>query len=538
MMIPQILLTLSAVAGVALGHVAVHAESNSLMARGSSGYNQCFDTYPSGGWASPVYTIGDSSTADAQCAMEYGIGDYTPLAGIEVWRTSDGDHIAGIQFTYASGKTSQIYGNEDTSNYASQSFTIAPGDLIKNAELFGNGDGTYLGAMHLETEGGKTFDAGKDTDGLTSYGINTGGGLLWGAIITPKDGDIGNMAWLFMKDSIDHISITDVKFSQDIAASSAGIDPQNIVVGRWYNDQAVDASYALSPAYSVVRSFSYSQTVTTAFGASISIEISDEIFGIGVKETDSFTWSMSIEDSSTTATSSATSVTCAASGTIKPSSGVQIKGAYQTGTGTWSYTSKVTIYLKGGGSFSYNENGQLDNTAYNECTTTLEPYNEDDTDGNTSNLELANNLGIIYSKGGGLSGQITAKSSAKTTGKTTAAPSSESGKATSGGTKTSNKGYTGPTTGHNSVTKPTSHPSSSMTGTKSSSKFSSGTRPMTTSKTTLKSQTSQKSTVSSKSTDKATTSSKSSTKSTHSKSTQKPTTKITGLPILPRSFRA
>ena len=76
-----------------------------------------------------------------------------------------------------------------------------------------------------------------------------------GALVTPKDGDVGNMAWLFMEDSIDKITITDVNFNQEIAGSSAGIDPQNIVVGRWYNDQDVEASYGLSPAYSVVKSF-------------------------------------------------------------------------------------------------------------------------------------------------------------------------------------------------------------------------------------------------------------------------------------------
>ena len=222
---------------------------------------------------------------------------------------------------------------------------------------------------------------------------------------------------------------------------------------------------------------------------------------------------MSIEDSSTTATSSATSVTCMASGTLKPSSGVEIKGAYQTGKGTWTYTSKVTVYLKGGGSFSYSETGQLDNTSYNECTTTLEPYDEHDTLDNTSDLKLSNGLGLILAKGAGYQGSASSgggsSGTAKTTGKTTAGPSGSGTQTTKSAGSTGGTGSA--TTGHNTVTKPTSPPASShstsqSSGSSSSSgkSSSSSTKPITTSKTTLKTTTSSsKSGTSSKSAEKA-----------------------------------
>ena len=168
-----------------------------------------------------------------------------------------------------SGKTTQIYGHEDTSKTPSSTFSIGPGITIKNCILYGNGKGEWLGHIHIETSDGKTFDAGRDTSGITPYGINVGSGLLLGAVLTPApDGNtnsIANMAFLFLGAEIDHIQISDINFSEDPSGSASGIDPQNIVVGRWYNNQDQDVTYGLAPAYGVVSSYAYSQSVTLRY---------------------------------------------------------------------------------------------------------------------------------------------------------------------------------------------------------------------------------------------------------------------------------
>ena len=79
---------------------------------------------------------------------------------------------------------------------------------------------------------------------------------------------------------------------------------------------------------------------------------------------------MSSESATTTGTTSATSVACVATGTLAPHKGVKVTGSYQTGKGSFDYTSTVTVYLKDGTSFNYNEKGTLTNVAYNQCSTT------------------------------------------------------------------------------------------------------------------------------------------------------------------------
>ena len=160
----------------------------------------------------------------------------------------------------ASGVNSKIYGQEDTSKYPSASFNLAPGELIKNAILYGNGKGEWLGHIHLETTK-QTFDAGRDTNKLNPYGVSVGSGLLYGAnvVTSPSDksngDDVQSLALLFLGEPIDHIAITDVTYDTDPQGSNSGITPQNIVVGQWYNDADSNVGYSLSPTYSVSESY-------------------------------------------------------------------------------------------------------------------------------------------------------------------------------------------------------------------------------------------------------------------------------------------
>ena len=253
------------------------------------------------GWALPVYTIGGSG-GTYNCETSYG-HDYSPVSGMEVWRKgdNDGDRISGTRVTLplfssflppltrhrsevnivsgdflavsdpllpfsgllilhsASGVTSEIYGQEDTSKYPSTSLKLGPGELITSAILYGNGDGEWLGHIHIETTK-QTFDAGRDTNGINPYGINVGGGLLYGAqIVTSPDGDNGDsvqsLAWLFLAQPVDRIAITDITYDTPPQGTSNGITPQNVVVGTWYNDADSNVGYSLSPTYTVTESY-------------------------------------------------------------------------------------------------------------------------------------------------------------------------------------------------------------------------------------------------------------------------------------------
>ena len=141
------------------------------------------------------------------------------------------------------------------------------GETVKNCILYGNGKGEWLGHIHIETSNGQTFDAGRDTDGIDPYGINVGGGFLLGAVVYANDDDkmqsISKMAFLFLGQEIDHITIDNIKFDDAPEGSNSGISPKNIVVGRWFNHDSNNVGYSLSPTYAVTQSYAYSQTVST-----------------------------------------------------------------------------------------------------------------------------------------------------------------------------------------------------------------------------------------------------------------------------------
>ena len=161
----------------------------------------------------------------------------------------------------ASGKTSQVYGQEDTSSTPSATLTLAPGEIIKNAILYGDGHGNWLGHIHVETTK-QTFDAGIDTKKINPYGINCGSGLLYGGNIVTHSSDkgpgsdIASLAFLFMAQPVDHISVTDIAFDSDPSGTNSGISPQNVVVGQWYDDTNNNVGYSLSPTYAVAESYS------------------------------------------------------------------------------------------------------------------------------------------------------------------------------------------------------------------------------------------------------------------------------------------
>ena len=158
--------------------------------------------------------------------------------------------------------TSPVYGQQDTSKYRQAILKLAPGETITTAILYGDGNGAWLGHIHIETSLGQTFEAGRDTSDIRPYGIDVGSGILLGAVITPHQSDesgaedIASLGFLFLGQHIDHISISNVTFKSDPAGTNSGINPQQIVVGQWYNHAPGQGGYSLSPTRAVVSSYS------------------------------------------------------------------------------------------------------------------------------------------------------------------------------------------------------------------------------------------------------------------------------------------
>lgn len=150
---------------------------------------------------------------------------------------------------------SDVYGNIDIAKGEPGQLDLDEGELITTALLFGDGSGRWLGHIYIKTNQGKTLDFGRDISKIDTYEINVGSGILLGAVISAHEGDIGNLAWLFLGQPIDHIEINDVQFKQDPAGSSSGITPNSQVLGEWFNNLDSNQSYGLPVTHSVTSSY-------------------------------------------------------------------------------------------------------------------------------------------------------------------------------------------------------------------------------------------------------------------------------------------
>lgn len=124
---------------------------------------------------------------------------------------------------------------------------MIPGEIITKTVLYGNGDGTWLGHIHIETSQGQTFDVGRDLEGANPYAANVGSGILLGALVIPHQSDdtedIAKLGFLFLAQPINRISITDATYQSDPTGTNSGINPRTIVVGKWYNHADQDVTY-------------------------------------------------------------------------------------------------------------------------------------------------------------------------------------------------------------------------------------------------------------------------------------------------------
>ena len=125
--------------------------------------------------------------------------------------------------------------------------------------MYGNGRGSWFGAIHIETSSGQTVRLGRGTENITPYNIEVGGGILLGALVSELDDNglpsISSLAMLFLGQKVDHISITDFALTEDPTGTAAGISPHNVLVAEWNNKLSTEQEYSASPTYSVTSSY-------------------------------------------------------------------------------------------------------------------------------------------------------------------------------------------------------------------------------------------------------------------------------------------
>lgn len=160
----------------------------------------------------PTWTGGSQTDSDIQSICLAKWRDGLLVTGITTW--TDGTVVQGIQVTYSDGTKSDVVGRiKGKQTQGSWDIT----DPITSGTVFGDGKGYRLGKMKLSTKSGTQVEVGQEqvrTDSGTAHDV--GGGLLMGIIVASNGEEIIRGAYLFMKDQIKDVEVTDFKFDDDI----------------------------------------------------------------------------------------------------------------------------------------------------------------------------------------------------------------------------------------------------------------------------------------------------------------------------------
>lgn len=313
-----------------------------------------YPPYPPGPY-SPGFFVGGSG---GEPFLTCGGTDGRAVTKLGAWTNSS--CLQGIQVTYNDGSQSQVFGSVH-GDYAQIIFP--PGERVVELTLWGNGNGTRTGRIKLTTDGGQTFDHGKNTSGQTAYSAPVGGGLLVGAA-GRCGAEIDMLGLVFLSD-VTSVSITDVNYYNPPVGTSNGIDL--LMLQRTSYTDPYDKPVKWVFANSVTRtdSRSWSQSATRQYGVTVSVSAGFFDFA---KVGASYTWSLSEQKTSESTVTTERTLTWSLEGELDPGQSVVAVATCYVGTVDVDYTATVNVFLKSGEHFSYRESGVISSVLVSEAS--------------------------------------------------------------------------------------------------------------------------------------------------------------------------
>ena len=304
-----------------------------------------------------------SRDGDPFCEARFGTTGEV-ISELEVWSSKKG--ITGVSVTYSSGK-SVMHGDQGSDE--PQTMTLEAGELVSSARLWGNGRGQHLGHIYIKTNK-QEFEAGmkKPNDG---FEVNVGGGLLVGAKGATGEDYIENLGLIFLEAKIEKVKIGDVKYDEDPTGTSINIAPVYLIRSTFGNPAGStgNVTFSVTGSNEVTQSTTWEQSSMTRFGASLSVEVEAEPFGIGTKTTGSVEWSHENTNSNGGSKSAKGTIsTTAGPMSLQRGQGKSCKILAQKGEGDFPYASTVRMTLEGGREISFEEKGLLKSVQYSEAT--------------------------------------------------------------------------------------------------------------------------------------------------------------------------
>ena len=283
---------------------------------------------------------------------------------LDVWW--DGGALRGIQVTYPDNTVTQVF---DSPSGSTNHIIFEPGERVTSMTLWGNGIGTRSERIRITTTK-QTFDVGKDTSGQTAYDAPIGSGILVG-MFGRSGADIDQLGPVFLDGAVQSINIGNINYTPTLDKTSKGIS--SVVLAQTYfsNQSGGNPTWNFANGVSRTDTTRFTQTTATMYGASVSVTVSAELFGIGGDTTAGFEWQKTDTQETTTETSQEVELSWSLSGTLAPGEGVTAIATCEQGIGNATYTSTVTILLADGSVSQFSENGTFSNVVYTKATATM-----------------------------------------------------------------------------------------------------------------------------------------------------------------------
>ena len=312
--------------------------------------------YPPGPY-SPGFFVGGSGAGPF---LTCGGTDGRVVTKLGVWKNTS--CLQGIQVTYNDGWQSPVYGSV-SGDY--NQIIFQPGERVVELTLWGNGIGTRTGRIKLTTNGGQTFDWGKDTSGQTAYSAPVGGGLLVGAV-GRCGAEIDMLSLVFFTD-VKSVAITNVNYVNPPTGTANGIDLVQLQSSTYTNGGTEPIKWIFENSITRTDSHSWSQSATRQYG--VGATVSAGFFGF-VQAGASYNWSMTEEKTSQSTVTTEKMLSWSLEGTLDPDSSILAVATCHQGTVDVEYNATVTVTMKSGQTFSYDEPGVITDVLYSHASAT------------------------------------------------------------------------------------------------------------------------------------------------------------------------
>ena len=206
------------------------------------------------------------------------------IKSIKVWRTNGLSHHFGV----ASGPY--------------QEFTFEPGEIITNMSLWGNGEGTRLGAIKFNTTKGIEFFAKMTKwDLKQEYPIDIGSGICVGVLGNVAN-DIDSLGFMFIK-PLESSTMIDVKYPQ-LGLQQAKVQINSLKSIHYENILSTPQEYTLEISETIIKKENWSVTAGLEFSFQTTVkagipEVFETTTGYGLKASVSSTYGMENSTEST-----------------------------------------------------------------------------------------------------------------------------------------------------------------------------------------------------------------------------------------------